>query len=84
MRLNQLSLRSTGVIDRIEALSPSDAIAQRLNELGFVPGEPVTVIAFGPLGGDPMAVEIGFTRFALRCSEAARIILRTPQGEPVA
>lgn len=76
MRLNQLSLRAAGVIDHIEALSTHDAIAQRLGELGFVPGEPVKVIAFGPLGGDPMAVEIGFTRFALRRSEAHRIVLR--------
>lgn len=76
VRLNQLPLRTAGVIDHVEALSPTDAIAQRLGELGFVPGEPVKVIAFGPLGGDPMAVEIGFTRFALRQSEAQRIVLQ--------
>lgn len=81
MRLNQLPLRSAGVIDHIESLSPSDTIAHRLSELGFVPGEPVRVVAFGPFGGDPMAVEIGFTRFALRSSEANRVILQTQDGQ---
>lgn len=82
VRLNQLPLRSAGVIDHIESLSPSDTIAQRLGELGFVPGEPVKVIAFGPLGGDPMAVEIGFTRFALRCAEANRVVLKDMPANP--
>jgi ferrous iron transport protein A len=50
-----------------------DLVARRLNELGFVPGEPVKVVAFGPLGADPILVQIGFTRFALRRAEAARV-----------
>ena len=38
-------------------------------------GEPVRVVAHGPLGADPLLVQIGFTRFALRRSEAARVRL---------
>jgi len=38
-----------------------------------VQGEPVRVVAQGPIGGDPLLVQIGFTRFALRRAEAARV-----------
>jgi ferrous iron transport protein A len=36
----------------------------------------VEVVAKGPLGAEPLLVQVGFTRFALRRSEAARIRLR--------
>jgi len=52
---------------------PEDAIARRLRELGFVPGEQVEVVARGPLGSEPLLIQVGFTRFALRRSEAARV-----------
>ena len=45
------------------------------SELGE--GEPVRVVAVGPMGGDPLLVQIGFTRFALRRAEAARISVRS-------
>ena len=34
------------------------------------------VVAHGPVGGDPVLVQIGFTRFALRRSEAARVLVQ--------
>lgn len=76
MRLNELPLECQGIIDHVAPTTPADPIARRLEEFGFVPGEPVKVVAFGPFGGDPMAVEIGFTRFALRRSEAARVVMQ--------
>ena len=60
-------------VDSSETGNPKDAIAQRLRDLGFVRGEPVSVVAFGPLGADTIAVQVGFTRFALRRSEAERV-----------
>ena len=48
-------------------------------KLGPLPREPrqaVEVVALAPMGGDPMLVQIGFTRFALRRAEAARVRLR--------
>ncbi|HWS40423.1 MAG TPA: FeoA domain-containing protein, partial [Arenimonas sp.] len=42
-------------------------------DLGFVAGERVTCINLAPFGGDPMLVQIGYTRFALRKVEAARV-----------
>lgn len=54
---------------------PDDVIAGRLRDLGFVSGEPVRIVAKGPVGGDPLLVQIGFTRFALRRAEAARVLV---------
>jgi ferrous iron transport protein A len=51
----------------------ADPIGQRLQTLGFIPGEQVTVLALGLFGRDPVLVQIGFTRFALRRTEADRI-----------
>ena len=45
----------------------------RLMELGFLPGEPVRVVATGYPAGDPIAVRIGKATFALRRFEAALI-----------
>ena len=66
---------SAGVVAAIERHGPGDAIAERLEALGFVPGEPVRVVATGPLGGEPLVVLIGSTRFALRRAEAHRVLL---------
>ena len=33
-------------------------------------------VAAGPLGAEPLLVQVGFTRFALRRAEAARVRLR--------
>lgn len=82
MLLNSLPLSGCGVIDHVRERTPQDPVARRLGELGFVPGEAVRVVAFGPIGRDPLAVEIGFTRFALRRSEAERIVLRPDAPKP--
>jgi len=49
---------------------------QRLEEIGFLPGERVMVTARGGLGGDPLAVRIGHSTFALRRAEAACVLIR--------
>lgn len=72
-RLDQLGRGETAVVTAVEATSGQDAIAMRLEDLGFVPGELLRVISRGPIGGDPIVVQVGFTRFALRRAEAARV-----------
>jgi ferrous iron transport protein A len=74
--LTELPSRIPAIVDAVEDHGPQDAIARRLRELGFVNGEEVEVVAKGPLGAEPLLVQVGFTRFALRRSEAARIRLR--------
>ncbi|WP_293367671.1 FeoA family protein [Nevskia sp.] len=75
-RLRDLPLRVDAVVERVEDSTVSDPIAARLRDLGFVSGEPVRLVARGPLGGDPLVVQIGYTRFALRKAEAARVFVR--------
>ena len=50
---------------------PAPHWAQQLAELGFLPGEPVMLMARALPGGDPMVVRVGQSTFALRCAEAA-------------
>ncbi|TXH64934.1 MAG: ferrous iron transport protein A [Thermomonas sp.] len=75
--LNQLARRTPAIVEGVEDSAPNDAIARRLRELGFVAGEQVEVVAAGPFGAEPLLVQVGFTRFALRQVEAARVRLRT-------
>jgi len=71
--LNKLPLHTDAIVGAVRDAHPDDVVARRLRELGFVPGEMVRVIAASPLGGDPIVVQVGFTRFALRRSEAERV-----------
>ena len=73
MRLSELAKGATAVIHEVEDANLSDPISRRLRDLGFVRGEPVRIVAHGPIGGDPLLVQIGYTRFALRRAEAARV-----------
>jgi ferrous iron transport protein A len=52
----------------------------RLMEIGFLPGETVRPLARGSLGGDPLAVRVGRSTFALRKHEAALIRVRPVWG----
>ena len=76
MILTELPPRTVAVIDAVQDSGENDAIARRLRELGFVAGEAVSVVAAGPFGAEPLLVQVGFTRFALRRTEAARVRLR--------
>ena len=79
--LTELPRRTPAIVASVEDHGANDNIARRLRELGFVAGEEVEVVAQGPMGGEPLLVQVGFTRFALRRSEAARVQLRGA-GEP--
>jgi ferrous iron transport protein A len=56
-------------------------IARRLVELGFVPGEPIEVVREIWPGGDPMAVRIGASLFALRRREAQSVLVSLGEAE---
>lgn len=49
---------------------------QRLEEIGFLPGERLVVMARAQPGGDPLAVRVGHSTFALRRAEAACVRVR--------
>ncbi len=71
--LSELPPRTPVIVESVEDRQPNDPVARRLRELGFVAGEPVQVVARGPFGGEPLLVQVGYTRFALRRIEAARV-----------
>lgn len=50
-------------------------IVMRLIEIGFVPGERFEIIAEARPSGDPLAVRIGGSCFALRRREAAAVLV---------
>ncbi len=86
MRLSDLSKNASATIIAVEDSQVTDSVEQqsaggvdmithRLKELGFVPGERVRLITVAPFGGDPILVQVGFPRFALRRSEAKRVLV---------
>jgi ferrous iron transport protein A len=75
MRLSELPHNVAATVSAVEDTGPADPIARRLRDLGFVDGEPVRIVAHGPVQRDPLLVQIGYTRFALRRAEAARVLV---------
>lgn len=73
MLLTELARGQTASVLSVDDAYPQDAIAQRLRDLGFVSGEVVKIRAFGPLGAEPILVNIASSQFALRRNEAERI-----------
>ncbi|HMY82362.1 MAG TPA: FeoA family protein [Agitococcus sp.] len=76
MRLSQLAKNTPAIVLSVQKHDDVDPIAKRLSELGFVSGETVRLITRAPFGGDPILVQVGFTRFALRVSEAERVLVK--------
>lgn len=71
--LAELKQGEQGILERIDL--PPD-VAQRLMELGFLPGTPVTRALSAP-GGDPRVFRVDGSEIALRRETAARLILRS-------
>nr|WP_233348144.1 MULTISPECIES: FeoA family protein [unclassified Luteimonas] len=80
--MTELPRRERAIVERVESRYDNDHIARRLRELGFVAGEEVQVTAAGPFGAEPLLVQVGYTRFALRRDEAARVVLRNGDARP--
>lgn len=54
--------------------------ARWLEEIGFIVGEQVTLMARGLPGGDPLVVRVGQSTFALRRAEAACVQVTGGKG----
>ena len=86
MLLSDLKVKQTAIIRNVKRHVDGDAvqtdlIASRLETLGFVPGTSVQVVTKGIFGGDPILIQVGFTRFALRKVEAEKIEIQV-EGAP--
>jgi ferrous iron transport protein A len=75
MRLFELPHRQKAYVTFVEGSDGADLLSRRLQDIGFVPGERVSVVARAYWGGDPLLVQVGGTRFALRRNEASKVIV---------
>ena len=71
LSLDQLN---AGQRARIESVNGTDALVQRLLEMGLLEGDELEVVGFAPLG-DPMETRLRDYRLSLRRSEAARVMV---------
>jgi ferrous iron transport protein A len=71
--LHEWPLRRPAVVQALADAPDAEGrrTLHRLAEIGFLPGEPVEVVARGWLRGSPIAVRVGSSTFALRTHEAA-------------
>ena len=58
-------------VQQVQAPHAAPEWARWLEEIGFIVGEQVMLMARGLPGGDPLVVRIGQSTFALRRAEAA-------------
>jgi ferrous iron transport protein A len=77
------AIASGGVAEITIGDVAGSTIARRLLEVGFVPGEHLEVIEEIRPGGDPIAVRIGSSIFALRRREAQAVMVRVERAEAV-
>jgi ferrous iron transport protein A len=74
--LDTLPLDSPHLITEVCAPAHAPEWLRWLEEIGFMPGERVTLLARAQPGGDPLVVRIGVSTFALRRAEAACVRVR--------
>ncbi|QAU36097.1 ferrous iron transport protein A [Janthinobacterium sp. 17J80-10] len=66
-----MSLRQPCLIQTVQAPPHAPEWLRWLEEIGFIAGEQVMLLARGMPGGDPLVVRVGTSTFALRLAEAA-------------
>ena len=71
--LEQAAIGEKLVVVKVHPSPISEDWRQRLEEIGFIPGESVELMRRGFPGSDPLVVRIGLSTFALRRAEAACI-----------
>jgi Fe2+ transport system protein FeoA len=64
---------------RVVAVTGDDDLARRLGDQGLWPGVAVELVTSAP-GGDPLLFVLHGYRLALRCDEAARVLVERVEG----
>ncbi len=77
MHLDQVDVNATYRVSAIDAPKGAPQIKGQLEDIGFLPGEQVTVLRKGLLGKGPYMVRVGASTFALRQSEARMITVES-------
>ncbi len=81
MNLAEAPLNTTWRVLRVNPSEASPERANHLEEIGFLPGELVSVLAHGFPGQDPLVVRVGLSTFALRKDEALSVLLETKDAD---
>lgn len=71
-------------INKVLASAAAPEWAAQLEDIGFLAGERVSIMARGLPGGDPLVVRVGLSTFALRLVEAACVLVTPAAVEVVA
>jgi ferrous iron transport protein A len=71
--LDRAAIGDALTVEDVVAAASAPEWARWLEEIGFVVGERVMLMARGLPGGDPLVVRVGQSTFALRRAEAACI-----------
>ncbi len=79
MNLDQAPLHTTWRVTRVQADTLHTERSRQLEEIGFLPGEQVSVMTRALPGGDPLVVRVGMSTFALRRAEASCIEIEATQ-----
>lgn len=74
--LDSLPLHAAHIVTEVSAPAHAPEWGRWLEEIGFIPGERVELLARGVPGGDPLVVRVGLSTFALRRAEAACVRVR--------
>ncbi len=74
-KLADIEIGEKCVVRQLVAPSGMPEWLTQLEDIGFIAGEPVTLMARGAFGGDPLVVRIGLSTFALRKAEAACVLV---------
>ena len=73
MKLDQAELGALYRVNEVNAPKGASQMKGQLEDIGFLPGEQVSVLRKGLLGKGPYMVRVGTSTFALRQSEARMI-----------
>jgi ferrous iron transport protein A len=79
MNLENAPLASAWRVKSVVADPRHEERARQLEEIGFLPGELVSVMTRAVPGGDPLVVRVGLSTFALRRAEARCIEIEADQ-----
>lgn len=76
--LDQAAIGDLFSVRKVQAPNAAPEWGRLLEELGFIEGEHVTLMARALPGGDPLVVRVGQSTFALRRAEAACVQVGVP------
>lgn len=77
MRLNELELKQTGIIEKVEG---EGALRQHFLDMGVIPGAEITLIKYAPMG-DPAEYRIHGYELTLRLADAEKITVRKAESK---